>query len=247
MKISIITVVYNGVKYLESTIQSIAGQTSKDFEYLVIDGGSTDGTLDIIKKYESKIDYWITEPDKGLYDAMNKGLKRASGDFVWFINAGDKVYDAETVGKLIALAKKTEADLLYGETLVINEKGNPIGMRRQPAPENLTWTSLKLGMVVCHQSFIPARRIAPLYDLNYSCSSDIDWVIKCLKKADNIVNSKLILSQFLDGGRSKKTIFPSIKERFRIMVTNYGFIITLLNHISIALRFFRFYFRHRRF
>lgn len=247
MKISIITVVYNGVRFLEGTIQSIAVQTSKDYEYIIIDGASTDGTLEIIKKYENDIDNWTSEPDKGLYDAMNKGLKLATGNFVWFINAGDKIFDSTTVEKIISIANSTNPDLLYGETLIIGENDSEIGMRRQPIPKKLNWKSLQFGMVVCHQSFIPKREIAPMYDLTYSCSSDIDWVIKCLKNANNIINTELILSRFLDGGRSKKTIIPSLKERYAIMVKNYGVVSTLINHLWIALRFFIFYFRNRRF
>lgn len=245
--ISIITVVYNVADLLEKTIKSIVGQTCTNFEYIIIDGASTDGTVNIIKKYANQINYWVSEPDEGLYHAMNKGLKMATGDFVWFINAGDEIFDENTLQNLVKLADRKHADLLYGETLIIEKNGNNIGMRRQTVPENLSWKSLKMGMVVCHQSFIPHRSIAPLYNLKYLYSSDIDWLIKCLKKGENIVNSKQILSRYLDGGKSKKTIIPSIKERFRIMVKNYGLISSVLNHIPIALRFVSFYFRHRRF
>ncbi|MBN2484736.1 MAG: glycosyltransferase [Bacteroidales bacterium] len=245
--ISIITVVYNAKKQLEATVLSILEQTSKDFEYIIIDGGSTDGTLDVIKKYESQIGFWLSEPDNGLYDAMNKGLSHAKGTFVWFLNAGDKIFDMDTVQKLTDIYAKTDADILYGETMVFSEAGNDVGLRRHSAPADLSWKSLKMGMLVCHQSFLPKREIAPYYNLEYSCSSDIDWEINCLKKARRIVNTKLIISRFLDGGRSKKTIFPSLKERFVIMVKNYGLGTTLLNHIRIFFRFFIYYFRHGRF
>jgi glycosyltransferase involved in cell wall biosynthesis len=247
MKISIITVVYNGVRFLEQTILSIINQTSKDYEFIIIDGGSDDGTLDVIRKFEKHISKWISESDSGLYDAMNKGLKMATGEYVWFINAGDEIFGQQTLGQLINRTTRTAPDILYGETMIIDEHGKEIGMRRKTAPEKLTWKSLKQGMVVCHQSFIPRRFIAPYFDLNYKYSSDIDWEIKCLKKARNIDNTKLILSRFLDGGQSKSTIIPSLKERFSIMVKNYGPVLSVVNHIPIVLRFFWFYLRNKRF
>ena len=247
ISISIITVTYNAEKYLQNTINSIDKQSYQNIEYIIVDGNSSDGTVDIIKRNTKLISKWISEPDTGLYDAMNKALNMASGEFVWFINAGDEIYDANTLKLIFDNASAQNADLLYGEAMIVNEEGNEIGMRRKSTPEKLNWKSLRKGMVVCHQSFLPKRSIAPLYDLKYKYSSDIDWEIKCLKKAKSIVNTKLVLSRFLDNGRSKKTIIPSIKERFRIMVKYYGLLSSILYHIPIILRFFVFYLRHGRF
>src|SRR5688572_4810851 len=94
--LSIITVVYNGEQLLEKTILSILNQTYTNIEYLIIDGRSKDRTVDIIKKYENKISYWVSEPDKGIYDAMNKGMNAAKGDYIWFINAGDVIHAQNT-------------------------------------------------------------------------------------------------------------------------------------------------------
>jgi glycosyltransferase involved in cell wall biosynthesis len=245
-KISIITVVYNSARFLEATVQSIVNQTFKNFEYIIIDGGSTDGTLEIIGKYENQISRWTTGPDSGLYDAMNKGMDLATGQYLWFINAGDEIYDNETLSKIFN-AEATNAEIFYGETLIIEQNRNEVGMRRQAIPEKLNWKSLKKGMVVSHQSFIVRKEIAPYYDLKYNCSADIDWVIKSLKSSKQIVNTHLVLSRFMDGGRSKSTIAPSLKERFRIMIFHYGLLSTLINHIPIAFRFFAFLLRNRRF
>ena len=98
--VSIVTVVFNGEKYLEQTIQSVINQTYDNVEYIIIDGGSTDGTVDIIKNYEDRIDYWISEKDKGIYDAMNKGINLASGEWINFMNAGDIFYDEKVLNTI---------------------------------------------------------------------------------------------------------------------------------------------------
>ena len=100
MKISIITVSYNAAKTIEQTISSVVNQTYQDIEYIIIDGGSTDGTMDIIRKYEDRIAYWISEPDKGIYDAMNKGIDVATGDYVYFLGADDRLVDANIIDKI---------------------------------------------------------------------------------------------------------------------------------------------------
>ena len=100
-KISVITVVYNSVSYIERTIQSVLSQTYPHIEYIIIDGGSGDGTTEIIKKYSGSLAYWVSEPDKGLYDAMNKGLAKATGEFVWFINSGDEISGSKTDSDMI--------------------------------------------------------------------------------------------------------------------------------------------------
>lgn len=245
--VSIITVVFNGVEFLEPTVLSVIDQQCDNYEYIIVDGGSTDGTLDIIRKYEKKIKVWISEPDNGLYDAMNKGLGMAQGDYVWFINAGDELYDPGTLCKIFDDDKGMYSDIYYGETLIIDQHRQPVGMRRQKTPEKLSWKSLKYGMVVSHQSIIVKRSVAPVYNLGYTCSADIDWVIRSLKQAKTIKNTHLILSRFMDGGRSKSTISPSLKERFRIMKENYGWLRTVLYHFVIAVRFLFFVIRHRRF
>ena len=116
---SIITITYNASRWVESTILNVLSQSYPNIEYIVIDGGSTDGTVDIIKQYASGISYWVSEPDKGIYDAMNKGLEKATGDYVWFINAGDSLYTSDTVQSVASLAqkKRTLPDIIYGEII----------------------------------------------------------------------------------------------------------------------------------
>jgi len=239
MLFSIITVTYNAVQWLERTIQSVVSQSYPDIEYIVIDGNSTDGTLGIVKKYRSSITHCISEPDKGLYDAMNKGLKLASGDYVWFLNAGDMLYSENTVQEIVnKLNIENLPDIIYGETKIVDAHNNSLGMRRLKAPENLSWKSFRMGMLVCHQSFLVKRTIAPLYDLQYRFAADYDWCIRCLKKADNVLNTHLILSQFLEAGLSAANRKAALKERYRIMCENYGKLPTQIRHLWFALRFY---------
>lgn len=238
-KISVITVVYNGESLIERTIQSVLQQTYPHIEYLIIDGASTDGTLEKIRLYKSKIDYFISEPDSGIYDAMNKGLKAATGEYVWFMNAGDTIYNKDT---LTTIFKNTaDADIYYGDTEEVDVNGKKIRMRRMKYPENLTFKSFKMGMVVCHQSIIIKSEKTSLYNLKYQISSDIDWVINALKKSHKIVNTKQTLCKYLIGGKARKNFIRSNAERFFILVKHYGFLPTLMNHFIFLFRFFRFY------
>jgi len=246
--ISIITVVYNSQQFLEATIQSIALQQSSNFEYIIIDGGSTDGTLDIIHRYPEVITHWISEPDKGLYDAMNKGLRMASGEYVWFINSGDKIYEDITISLLEAIANQnSQPDVIYGETVIIDAEEKEIGMRRLSTPDILTWEKLIDGLVVCHQAILVKRTLAPFYNTKYKISADYDWILTALKSAKQIENSRLILAKYLDNGLSKNNIPRALKERFQVMNRNFGFAKTTANHILIASRFFKFVIRNRRF
>ena len=239
MLFSIITVTYNAGRWLERTIQSIISQSYFDIEYIVIDGNSTDETPDIIKKYQSSITHCVSEPDKGLYDAMNKGLKAATGDYVLFLNAGDTLYSDTTLEEIANLLDAENLpDIVYGETKIVDTQGNPLAMRRLKAPENLSWKSFGMGMLVCHQSFLVKRTIAPPYDLQYRFTADYDWCIRCLKKANSVFNTHLILSRFMEAGLSAANRKEALKERYRIMCENYGKIPTQLRHIWFALRFY---------
>ncbi|SMO59850.1 Glycosyltransferase involved in cell wall bisynthesis [Saccharicrinis carchari] len=244
-KISIITVVYNGAATLEATIKSIACQTYKNVEYIVVDGNSTDTTLDIIKTYAEVIDKWISEDDKGIYDAMNKGMDLATGDYLWFMNSGDRIAQPTTLKQ--AIDSMPDADIYYGETVMIGSDGKEIGDRRLKIPDSLTFESFKRGMLVSHQSFIVKSSLVQHYDVKYNYSADFQWCLQAIKKAQTICNTRLVLSEFLDGGFTKQNIVPGLKERFRIMVQHYGLASTLYHHVFIALKFFGFVIRHKRF
>jgi glycosyltransferase involved in cell wall biosynthesis len=253
--ISIITISYQAQDYLRRTIDSILAQDYAKIEYIIIDGQSTDGTISIIEEYEGIFKSkaiafrWISEPDKGIYDAMNKGLQMATGDYIWFMNAGDKIsgsnciesiynsISAHSIGNISSVAETLDyPDFIYGETSIVNEKGEIMGARRLKAPEKLDWRSFRMGMLVCHQSMLVKRSIAPLFNLKYKYSGDFDWTIRCLRQAKTIHNTHLIISHFLDGGVSKKKMKASLKERFQIMSKYYGLIPTVLRHCWFIFR-----------
>ncbi len=242
--ISVITVVYNDRKHIEGTIRSVLEQSYPHIEYVVVDGGSDDGTLDIIRSFE--VSTLISEPDKGLYDAMNKGLRAATGNYVWFLNSGDKIYSSGTVAEMVSGLQGIDADVIYGGTMMIDEEGREIGDRRLKPPEKLSWRSFNQGMVVCHQSLIVKRSIAPLYKLEYRIAGDIDWAIGATKKAVVLHHSGMLLSRFLEGGISGTNIKGGLRERFRIMTRYYGFVPTLLRHVLFGFRLTGFFIRHRR-
>ncbi len=236
--ISIVTVVYNSENLLQKTIDSIACQTEKDYEYLVIDGNSTDNTLNIIRANNDKIDYWQSEPDKGLYHAMNKALDIVKGKYIVFINSGDRLNNAQVLANI--KSKNTDADVYFGETNLIDDWGNILGTRSELStrklPASLTWKSFQQGMLVSHQSIIVRTALASKFDTKYRCSADIDWVIAILKKSKIIVNTNLIISQYLVGGYSLQNSKLAWKERFIIYLNHYGWFRTIISHIFIAIR-----------
>jgi glycosyltransferase involved in cell wall biosynthesis len=251
--ISIITITYQAEASFRQTAESVLNQTYANIEYILIDGKSKDRTVSLISDYEKKFNlrgisfHWISEPDKGIYDAMNKGLQMATGDYVWFMNAGDRIASPDTLEKTLNtipgfhtkamnILETNSPDFIYGETYIVNEKGEIMGARRLKAPEKLNWKSFKMGMLVCHQSMIVKRSVAPQFDLQYKYSGDFDWAIRCLRKSKNSLNTHIILSHFLDGGVSKKKMKASLKERFQIMVKNYGLMPTVLRHLWFVCR-----------
>ena len=240
MKFSVITICYNAAEVIERTLESVTGQSWADKEYIIIDGASKDSTLDIISRYKDNIDILVSEPDKGLYDAMNKGLKLATGDYVLFMNAGDRFHETTTLEQIAAQTGGFNPlpGVIYGNTALTNLAGEIYGMRRLSPPERLNWKSFKNGMLVCHQAFYVRRDLAEPYDLTYRFSADVDWCIRVMKKADLLYNTHLIVADYLEDG-SGVTIDnrkASLKERFAIMRKHYGLVSTLCHHAWFAVR-----------
>ena len=237
---SIITVTYNAASTLPATLRSVGEQTCKLYEYLVIDGGSKDGTADLANA--SGIDNLtvVCEPDRGLYDAMNKGLGLAKGDYVIFLNAGDS-FHSPNVLQLIAdtIMENDYPGIVYGQTQIVNADRKRIGDRHLTAPAILTLDSFKEGMVVCHQAFIVLRKLVDNYDTRYKFSADFEWCIRCLQRSHRNCYIDRILIDYLSEGITTSNRWSSLWERFKIMSFYFGFFPTLYRHVG-------FYFRNMR-
>lgn len=234
--LSIITVVYNGQEVLEPTLRSVAAQSYPDIEYIVIDGASKDKTPDILEKHRNIITHLVSEPDDGIYDAMNKGLDLATGNYVLFLNAGDSLIDPEVVEKVMSLP---EADIYYGETMLVDDDRNHLGTRSKlttrKLPVSLSWKSLKDGLVVSHQSIMVKKDIAPKYMMG-NLSADIDWVIRSLKASQSTLRYPGIISEFLIGGISDQKKLRSWRDRFIVLSHHYGLLTAIWLHLRFITR-----------
>ncbi len=240
-KISIITVVYNGEHVLEPTIRSVLAQTYPNVEYVVIDGFSKDSTGKLLARYRNQIHTLVSEPDKGVYDAMNKGLKLATGAYVLFLNAGDELVSPSLLREIIN--ESPDADILYGETLILNESRKVIGTRTEltsrKLPAMLTKDDFLQGQVVSHQSFMVKRSIAQPYNLAYSCSADIEWMLAAVESAQSIHNVGQPISKYLQGGISDRNLLKCWKERFFILLRHFSWFRVIWQHVMFAFRFIR--------
>ena len=253
MKISIVTITYNAARTLQRTLDSVACQTYADIEHLIIDGASKDDTVAIAERYKAASRHEVviqSEPDKGLYDAMNKGLLKATGDYLVFLNAGDTLYapdTIETVAKTITnnrepITMNREPAVVFGDTAITDAEGNFLHLRTHRPPEQLTWKSFKQGMLVCHQAFYVLTSLARQipYDLQYRHSADVDWCIRIMREAERqhlpLVNTHAILANFEEGGDTTQHHRDSLKERFSVMAHHYGLCQTLILHGCFILR-----------
>lgn len=237
-KFSIITVTYNAADVIGYTLESVLSQTYGSYECLLIDGGSGDGTVEKAKASGVRFAHIVSERDNGIYDAMNKGIALATGDYLCFLNAGDAFYAPDTLQRIVdAIAGEKELPhVLYGETAEVNDAREFVRMRRLKAPDDLTWRSFKAGMLVCHQAFYARRDIAPMYDLGYRLSSDVDWCIKVMKASTRLVKVDAVVVNYLQNGLSLKHHRESLIERFKVMSSHYGLLTTIGQHIWFVLR-----------
>lgn len=235
--ISIITITYNAAGQLPATMRSVAEQTCHDYEHLIIDGASTDNTLEIARSLGGRMLRILSEPDKGLYDAMNKGLSLARGKYVLFLNAGDTFHSVRILEDYAREAAKNP-DIIYADTVIVDSQRNVIAPRHLSAPQILSFQSFSKGMLVCHQAFMVRRAIAPKYDLQYRFSADYDWTVRCLRatKPGKCVNLNKVAIDYLSDGLTDKNKLKSLIERFNIMCLHYGTVTTLLNHLNFIVR-----------
>jgi glycosyltransferase involved in cell wall biosynthesis len=205
--ISIITVVYNGATTLEQTMLSVINQTYKNIEYIIIDGGSTDGTVDIIKKYENKLAYWVSESDKGIYDAMNKGIDKATGELIGIINSDDW-YELDAVN-IIVNNYSDPLTIIYG--LIKNHY--PSG---EYYVNTVSSDMIKQGIMLPHQTcFVPRTLYENMgkYDIQFKCCADFDFMLRMKLSDIKFLLIERIIANFRLGGFSsyRKNMRESIK------------------------------------
>lgn len=236
--LSIITVTYNAGETLRPTMESVARQSWGDFEHLIIDGASTDDTLLLARELALSVTRIVSEPDNGLYDAMNHGMEIARGRYLMFLNAGDSLHDRDTLRLIASAINEGECpDIVYGQTCLVNGSDRRfVGMRHLTAPEHLTVKSFANGMLVCHQAMAVSRLVSEPYDLQYRFSADYDWVIRCLQRSRLNRYIDAVLIDYLDEGVTTRNHKASLKERYRIMCKYYGVLPTVMRHMKFALR-----------
>lgn len=238
---SIITVTYNAASTIGRTMESVARQSCHLFEHLIIDGASGDGTIDIAMRlghpYGARI---LSSPDRGIYDAMNKGLAEAKGDYVIFLNAGDKFHSPDTLQLLADIIMDNDyPGVVYGQTDIVDDSGKRIGDRHLHAPDRLTLDSFKEGMVVCHQAFVALRRLTGQYDLRWRFSADFDWCVRVLQHSRRNVYAGEVIVDYLQEGMTTRNLRRSLWERYRIMAYYFGYRSTTLRHLRFLSRFIR--------
>ncbi|MDO9288966.1 MAG: glycosyltransferase family 2 protein [Thermodesulfovibrionales bacterium] len=244
-KISIITICLNSEKFLEETILSVLNQSYKNIEYIIIDGGSTDGTLDIIKRYEDRIDYWVSEPDKGISDAFNKGLKLATGDIIAILNSDDYYAHSDVVQRIVDLFNAPpRKEIVYGRVRCIDQKtGQTLGIYGEP----FSTKKMSKEIIVPHPAIFATRKtyetMGP-FSLDYKVAMDYEYFLRATSSFEPYFMDE-VLSVMRWGGFSVRNIYMAHFEHYRIHRSNgwnlmkaityqlYGIIMTTL---SLALQ-----------
>ena len=235
IRMTYVTITYNAADVLQRTLDSVLSQDYPEIVHLIIDGASTDATLQLVDAYIQQSNaaenghrvQVISEPDKGIYDAMNKGLRSLDGDYSRIVEKIDQ-------SQLPAV--------LYGDTDIVDGEGRFLCHRRLSPPEHLTWKSFRQGMLVCHQAFYARTdfAIATPYDMQYRFSADVDWCIRVMKAADKervpLLNLKMVVANYTEEGQTTQHHRESLWERYHVMERHYGRVQTFLLHAWFAVR-----------
>jgi glycosyltransferase involved in cell wall biosynthesis len=272
IKITYVTITYQAAKVLQRTLDSVLEQDYPEITHLIVDGASTDGTIEMVNDYIERSNaaenghkvLLMSEPDEGIYDAMNKGLRSLDGDYVCFLNAGDFLPAPDTVSIIAEQVEKLHSRdgscvpavasqqswsaycvipaVLYGDTDIVDGEGRFLHHRRLSPPENLTWKSFRHGMLVCHQAFYARTdfAIATPYNQKYRYSADVDWCIRIMKAAakENVplLNLHMVVANYTEEGQTTLHHRESLLERYKVMESHYGSISTFLMHCWFVVR-----------
>ena len=203
MKISVVTVCYNAADTIDKTMLSVLNQTYHDIEYIIIDGGSTDGTVEIIRKYADRIAYWVSEPDKGIYDAMNKGIKVATGEWINFMNAGDSLFSRDTLQQFIE--SYPHMDVVYGYAMYMTQ-GRSFRFKNSPMSE------IEKKMPFCHQAVFTKVELLKkvLFDERFKSSGDYNLYYNLYKQKCTFQNIDVIVATFDASTGISKTAYKLV-------------------------------------
>lgn len=247
--ISVITINYNNKPGLIRTSESVLNQTFRNqIEWIVVDGGSNDGSVDYLGTIQKSIDVMVSERDGGIYDAMNKGFTLSNGEYLLFLNSGDTFHASDVIALTVGFIQEFEQihgrkpEALYGDTQFVTPKGDSIGLisqlKPQPFPKALTARSFRFGMNICHQSLFLHRSIfVPFNDKKYKLAADVDSIIASLKRLTTPgLSLGFVVSDFEVGGSSYQHTKKAWKERFTILSKHYGWLPNLFHHGWIFIR-----------
>lgn len=218
-RLSIVTVTYNARAHVPASLESVLMQTFHDLEWLLIDGASKDGTVEAAQELcqgSWLVPRILSEPDRGIYDAMNKGLALAQGDYVLFLNAGDELVSSDALERLFA-QERTE-DVLYAPLMLMRDGAF---FKIADVPEALGWKDMVRGMVVSHQGILFSRRVAPQYDLSFRVTSDHDWCIRGLKACSSRYRHDQPVVRYLGGGVSEQNFRATWKDSLAVLRRHY--------------------------
>ena len=267
IKITYVTITYQAAKVLQRTLDSVLEQDYPEITHLIIDGASTDGTIEMVNDYIERSNasenghkvLLMSEPDNGIYDAMNKGLRSLDGDYVCFLNAGDYLPAPDIASRIngqcsmfngqcsmvngqCSMVNGQSPAVLYGDTDIVDGEGRFLHHRRLAPPEHLTWKSFRHGMLVCHQAFYARTdfAIATPYNQKYRYSADVDWCIRIMKAAakENVplLNLHMVVANYTEEGQTTIHHRESLIERYKVMESHYGRISTFLMHCWFVVR-----------
>ena len=216
-KVSVITVVYNGIAHLEQTIRSVINQTYENIEYIIIDGGSTDGTVELLEKYDEYIDYWVSEKDSGIYDAMNKGISKATGEIVGLINADDW-YEKDAVANVVENFINSNSDVVHGSMRIIKESGDSFVKKVET-----DLSTFSKGMLLNHPTVFVKRTLYERYgyfNTNYKIVADWELMLRWWLQGISFVGVNATLANFRMGGASSAHLKKSLEEKHCVREEN---------------------------
>lgn len=232
-KVSVITICFNDCQALKQTIDSVFEQDYSDVEFIVVDGGSTDKTVDLLKLHSHGISKYVSEKDDGIYDAMNKGIQMSSGDWLIFMNAGDTFYSEKTISRLALIPECDEADVIYGDHIVVDARRRN-GHRIALEPEYYYQ-----GMICCHQSMLFKRSCFEerMFSCDFGESGDYEFFLYLVRLRKRLCKVDVIVSIFSGGGVSDTNRMSTVMNGFKALKANH--LLNVKSFLGFSMLYFR--------